>query len=131
MSSESAPPPSTRLGLAVAALVLGLASIGLSFLLIGGLLGVIGVVLALIHIIQRPEQRRGMAISGVILSIFGIVASIGFGALYYIVINDAVSSMAMGGQAQKWIGVESPDFTVTTLDGETFKLSDFRGRRVI
>ena len=131
MSSESAPPPTSRMGLAIAALVLGVLSIFLSFLLVGGLLGVAGIALAMIHLIQRPEQRRGMAISGVVLSLFGVIASVGFGVLYFFVLNDTLSSMMEAGQSQKWVGVESPDFTVTTMDGQTFKLSDFSGRRVI
>ena len=135
MSTESVGPPEqnprARLGLAVAALVLGLASIALSIFVVGGLAGAVGLALALMHLFRRREQPRVMAVIGLFLSIFGVVASVGFGTLYYVVINDVVSSIALGGEAQKWVGAESPDFTVTTLDGQTFKLSDFRGRRVV
>jgi peroxiredoxin len=120
-----------RLGLAVTALVLGLASIGLSIVVIGGLIAVAGLVLAVVHLVRRPEQPRGMAFAGLTLSLVGFVASAGFGFLYYSFVDDIIGSMANGGEAQKWIGRESPDFTVTTLDGQTFKLSDFRGKRVV
>jgi peroxiredoxin len=72
-----------------------------------------------------------MAVAGLTLSLIGFVASAGFGLLYYRFVDDIIGSMANGGEAQKWVGRESPDFTVTTLDGQTFKLSDLRGKRVV
>ena len=125
------PLPTARLGLAVTALVLGLTSIGLSIVLVGGLIGVAGLVFAGTHLLRRPEQPRGMAVAGLILSIVGFVASAGFGVLYYRLADDVMGSLAPAGGAQKWVGRESPDFTVTTIDGQTFKLSDFRGKRVV
>jgi peroxiredoxin len=47
------------------------------------------------------------------------------------VIDNVIGSMAGGAGLQKWVGKPSPDFSVTTLDGQTFKLSDFRGKRVV
>jgi peroxiredoxin len=123
--------PRARLGLAVAALVFGLLSAGLSIVIVGGLAGIAGLVLALAHLLRRPEQPRGMAYTGLILSSVGVVASIGFGLFYYTIADDVFNSMSNGGEARKWIGRESPDFTVTTMDGQTFRLSDFRGKRVV
>jgi peroxiredoxin len=135
MSAESPVPPqqlpTARLGLAVTALVLGLSSIGLSIVVVGGLIGLVGLVFAVVHLLCRPEQPRGMAVAGLVLSILGFVASAGFGVLYYKVAGDVISSMGVGGEAQKWVGRESPNFTVTTFDGQIFKLSDFRGKRVV
>jgi peroxiredoxin len=125
------PAPRARLGLAVAALVFGLLSVGLSIVIVGGLAGLVGLVLALVHLLRRQDQPRSMAYTGLILSFVGVVASIGFGVFYYTVVGDVFTSMANGGQAHKWEGRESPDFTVTMMDGETFKLSDFRGKRVV
>ncbi|HEX4999619.1 MAG TPA: redoxin domain-containing protein [Terriglobia bacterium] len=123
------PAPPERLGLAIAALVLGILAVVLSFVLIGGLVGLVGLAIALTHIIRRPDQRRGMAIGGLVLSVLGCLASVGFGVVYYNVIKNVIDSM--GGETQKWVGVEAPDFTVTTMDGEIFRLSDFRGKRVV
>jgi thiol-disulfide isomerase/thioredoxin len=36
----------------------------------------------------------------------------------------------LGGGIHKWEGVRAPDFTVTTLDGNTLRLGDLRGKRV-
>jgi peroxiredoxin len=123
-------PEPSRLGLAVAALVLGVVSIPLSVALIGGLAGLVGLFLALAHIIWRPRERRGMAIAGVILSVMGMTATVGMGTLYYKYLGEVISTLA-GGRLKEWEGVEAPDFAVTTLDGKTFRLSDFRGKRVI
>jgi len=135
MSSEyvlppaQAPPP--RPGLAVAALVLGLASVGLSIVVVGGLIGLVGLVVAVMCLVRRPGQARNMALIGLLLSFIGFVASVGFGALYYMVADNVLTSMSNGGETQKWIGREAPDFTITTIDGETFKLADLRGKRIV
>jgi|KBSSwiStaDraftv2_1062776.scaffolds.fasta_scaffold01136_3 peroxiredoxin len=118
-----------RLGLAVAALVFGLLSVGMSIVIVGGLAGIVGLVLAVMHLRRRPDQPRSMAYTGLVLSLAGVVASIGFGVFYYTMVDDVLTSI--GSQANKWVGRESPDFTVTTMDGQTFKLSDFRGKRVV
>jgi peroxiredoxin len=125
------PPPTPRLGFAIAAFVTGLAALGLSFVIVGGLLGVVGLVLGGIHILRRPDQPRGMAIGGLALSIVSIIASVGFGFLYYNVAQNIIASMAAAASFPEWVGVQSPDFTVTTMDGETLKLSDLRGKRVV
>ena len=135
MSPESAVPPqplpAVRLGLAITALVLGFVSIGLSIVLLGGLVAIAGLAFGVAHLLRRPGQPRGMAVAGLALSLVGFVASAGFGVLYYMAVDRVVNSMSQGGEALKWVGKESPDFTVTTIDGKTFRLSDFRGKRVV
>jgi peroxiredoxin len=126
-----APAPPERLGLAITALVLGAVSVALSLVVVGGVAGLAGAIVALTHLIRRRDQRRGMAVGGLILSFVGVVASVGLGVVYYNVVGGYVRMLAKGNEVQKWVGVESPDFTVKTMDGETFKLSDFRGKRVI
>ena len=132
LPASAAPPtaPSPSRGLAIASLILGAVSVVLSFLLIGGAVALAGVVLASIHL-WRARQSRNIAVGGFVLSVFGLAASIGFGVLYYTIINDVARSVAQGGQALEWIGVQSPDFSVTTVDGRPIKLSDFRGKRVV
>jgi len=135
MSPESTVPPQSppiaRLGLAVTALVLGLLSVGLSVVLVGGLIGVAGLVFAVVHLLRRPEQPRGMAVAGMVLSIVGFVASAGFGVLYFAIADRVMDSISQGNEHSAWVGKESPDFAVTTIDGQPFRLSDFRGKRVV
>jgi peroxiredoxin len=128
LSTDSRQQP--HLGFAVAALVVGILSVLLSFLLVGGLLGLAGIVLAIAHF-RQTMQPRGMAISGLVLSILGIVATAGFGALYYTVFDSLQRSLVDRGAIQKWVGVKAPDLTVTTLDGDTLRLSDLKGKRVV
>jgi peroxiredoxin len=130
-AAPSEPLPTGRLGFAVTALVLGLVSIGLSIVLVGGLIAMAGLAFGLAHLLRRPGQPRGMAVAGLVLSFVGFVASAGFGVLYYVAFDRVMNSIADGSGASEWIGKESPDFTVTTIDGQIFKLSDFRGRRVV
>ena len=71
-----APPtaPSPNRGLAIAALILGAVSVVLSFLLIGGAVALVGVVLACIHL-WRGRQPRNIAVGGFVLSAFGLAAT--------------------------------------------------------
>ena len=120
-----------RLGLAITALVMGILSVLSSPVAVGVLLGVLGLVFGLVHL-RRPDQPRGMAIGGLTLSAIGILASLGFGFLYYTAYRMARDSMGSSDSALKvWEGVEAPDFTVTSLDGETLTLSELDGKRVV
>jgi peroxiredoxin len=125
------PPPTPRLGFAIAALVTGLAAMGLSLVIVGGLLGVVGIVLALIHLVRRPDQPKKMAMGGLALSILSIVASMAFAMAYYTAAMNIVASMRKAASFPEWVGVQSPDFTVTTMDGQTLKLSELKGKRVV
>lgn len=124
-----------QLGLAIAALVLGILSLVLSFMVVGSLLGAFGLVFGLIHL-RRPKQPRGMAISGLTLSVIGILVSISFGFIYFNAYREWIgtsflTSMGSGSALQAWEGVEAPDFTVTSLDGEVLTLSELKGKRVV
>jgi len=119
-----------QLGLAITALVLGILSFALSFVVVGALLGIIGLVFGLIHL-RRPHQPRGMAVCGLALSVIGILGSILFGMLYFSFFRTMLGSGGKAGALQAWEGVKAPDLTVTSLQGETLKLSDLKGRRVV
>jgi cytochrome c biogenesis protein CcmG/thiol:disulfide interchange protein DsbE len=136
--SSSAPPlptvrhPSAQ-GLAIAALVLGILALVLSFLLVGALCGVIGIVLGIIHLRQKNPPRP-MAWCGIILSIVGIVAAVAFGGLYYYGYQQFQAAMGEEGASEdvgSWEGVIAPDIQVKTLDGQTLMLSELKGRRVV
>jgi peroxiredoxin len=126
-------PPST--GLALASLVLGILAVALSFLVIGAVLGLIGLALALVHFSRKRGPVR-MAGWGVGLSLLGIAASVGFALLYVSFFHIFQKAMQSASQGQKqdfaqWEGVAAPDFSVTNLDGQTIRLSDLKGKRVV
>jgi peroxiredoxin len=141
------PPPalhaaqsSPRLGLAIASLVLGILAFLSSFLVIGALFGLIGLILGVGHVLRR-QGRNAMAWTGVVLSVLSIVIGTGFGVIYFKAINSpefkkafeaAMSGAGQGGNVfEKWKGVAAPDFTVTTLDGKAIKLGELKGKRVV
>jgi hypothetical protein len=130
------PPQSSRRSLAIASLVLGILAMLLSLFLIGAVLGAIGLVLGLIHIRGRLG-RNAMAWWGVGLSIAGVAAAIACGCYYYQTYQKMDDLLGISRRAKAieqrdaWEGVPAPDFEVRTLDGETVRLSDLRGKRVV
>jgi peroxiredoxin len=133
MEPSALPPataPSTRIGFAITALVLGLLAFVLSFALVGAVCGLIGLALGIIHL-RRREHARGMAWSGVILCVLGILASGLFAGLYYLAYQKYQQATESGSTAEEWEGVVAPNISVTTLDGSTLALSDLKGKRVI
>jgi peroxiredoxin len=85
---------------------------------------------------RRPAA---MAAAGTILSAIALIAAIGLGAFYYtaykqfkVFVKEIQSESNQNTAAlNTWQGVLAPDFSVTTLDGQTMKLSQFRGKRVV
>ena len=133
--APGSPPPvaPARSGLAIASLVLGTLAVCLSFILLGGLLGLVGLALALVHI-GRKRGRNGMAWWGFGLSLLGVLAAIGFGALYYHgfkYVRQAMEEAETGTDLTEWEGVLAPDLKVTTLDGKKIALSELKGKRVV
>jgi hypothetical protein len=92
--AQSAFPPPT--GLALASLALGIAAVGLSFLLIGFLLGAVGIALGFAYL-GKKRGPKSMARWGVSLSVLGILASVGFAVLYVYAFRQIRSSMAGAG----------------------------------
>ncbi len=144
---DSQPPPQptasvprSRTGLATACLVLGLLSVFSSILLVGALFGLGALLVGMLHISKR-RSPNGLAWAGMALSLLGIGLSIGLGVLYFKGFNTlrtrwteestAVSKESSDPDFAGWIGAELPEFTVTALDGEKLKSSQWRGRRVI
>lgn len=127
---------SPRLGLAVASLVLGILALLSSVLVIGAVFGLIGLILGIAHFMRR-QGRNGMAWAGVILSVLGMVASVAL-LVAYVPIAKKVLAELRGGdwgsdqtEFAEWQGVLAPDFAVTTLDGQTIRLSELKGKRVV
>ena len=120
------------LNLAIAALVLGVASIPFSLLLIGGIYGLIGLVLAIVHL-KRKYPLRATAVWGLSLSSLGLLFSAGLGAHYiwsFLRIRESVSAMRSE-RFDHWLDTQAPDFSVKDLDGNEIRLSGLKGRRVI
>jgi peroxiredoxin len=134
-TSDPAPPPAPTMGLAIASLVLGILSLTLSFLIVGGLLGLAGLALGAAHLAKK-RRPAVMARWGVILSVLGLIASVSFAGLYYSAYRELAAMMESASQSaapdfSRWEGVEAPDFTVTTLEGQTIRLSGLKGKRVV
>lgn len=138
VEAEILPDPAARhSGLAIASLVLGILGILLSILLIGGLLALVGIILGGIDLARR-NARKAVAGWGLGLSIAGLLITIlmGFGYLYaYRTAQGFITGLAdmdfSGLDTEQWTGVVAPDFTVTTLDGDSITLGDLQGKRVI
>lgn len=134
--SENALPESNRppIGLAIASLVLGILAVVLGLFLVGGVLGVLGILLATLHL-RRSRASRRMAWSGLVLSLVGLSIAGAMTPFYIRFIKELKTTMAeMEKNAVKvdeWIGVPAPDFTVTTVDGESITLSELKGKRVV
>ena len=123
------------LGLAVASLVLGLISLPFGLFVIGFIPGLIGLILAIVHL-RKKRLFRAMATWGLVLSCLGCLASAGFGTYYGISIYTAYKHMGdmdfgESGMFDEFIGIESPDFTMTDIQGNETKLSELKGKRVI
>jgi peroxiredoxin len=143
---DSQPPASTvslprpRTGLATACLLLGLLSIFSSLLLVGALFGLLALFLGALHLAKR-RGPNGLAWTGMALSLLGIGLSLGLGALYWKGFEElrsrwAAESSTASPEAEEpafadWLGGAVPEFSVTTLKGETLRSRDWRGRRVV
>ncbi|MBI1758517.1 MAG: DUF4190 domain-containing protein [Actinobacteria bacterium] len=75
-------------GMAIAALVLGIVSIFMSFTIwVGAITGIVGLILGIVGISQSKRNQaggRGMAIAGVVTSVIGLVLAV---ALTIILVN--------------------------------------------
>ena len=139
LASESEPPPiklpsglQAGIGLAVASFVLGLISLPLSFLVIGAGTGLIGLILAIVHLSKRLPLKA-MAVWGLVLSVVGGMAGTGFGVFYGISIHKTYSMMQEWEDAQfeEYIGTAAPDMTLMDLEGNKITLSELKGKRVV
>lgn len=136
-------------GFATAAMALGAIALSTSFLLIGGVFGLVGFTLGVISLAFR-RPGKAMAFTGIGLSLAGVLIAGLLGHTWYeaagpqaqekiltALFGDAAEDEeeskgpSLSESAERWVGVQAPDWTVTTLSGETVRLSELRGRRVI
>jgi len=120
------------LGPAVTSLVLGIISIPFSLFLIGGVCGLVGLVLAIVHLRKR-YFLRSMAWWGLSLSIAGLLATAGFAIYVFSEIRQIKETMTMieSQSYDEWIGTEAPNFALKDLENNSITLSALRGRRVV
>lgn len=130
-------PEKHRLGLAIASLVLGILSVGFFIsVIVGSLLGLVGLVLGIVHLVKKRPYLRKMAWAGVCLSLAGIILSGLCGYFYFTWYKRMKIFMNLTGMTGKkeldrWVGVKAPELVITDIDGNVVKLSDLKGRRVI
>jgi len=117
------------LGLAVASFVLGLISLPLSLFVIGAGTGLIGFILAIIHL-SKKLPLKAIAVCGLVLSLVGGTAGVAFGVLYGLSIYKGYSMM-QDAAFEEYIGAVAPDMTLTDLEGNKVTLSELKGKRVV
>jgi thiol-disulfide isomerase/thioredoxin len=124
-------------GFAVAAFVCGVFALIWAMIAIGGLFGLAGLVLGVVHL-RRSDANRGLAKWGVALSSVGIVGSLLATALYVwlfsyggATMRSRVAGGSDGVRWDDWAGVAAPAVTVRTVDGGEVALESLKGRRVV
>lgn len=90
MVSDGVTQPQSN-GLAIAALVLGICSVALSFAF-GGLLGVLGLIFGIIAL--KKNQSKGMALTGIITGAVGIL----IGLIFLVIFSIAIALGVQEGQ---------------------------------
>jgi len=94
------------------------------------------------HVAQRPSfPTSGLTLWGLILGYLNIAATICLWIFWLSPLLQALpdvieqlaemTAVSSNELADDWVGKPAPDFTVTTLSGESITLSDLKGRRVI
>jgi peroxiredoxin len=128
----------TGVGIAVASFVLGLVSLLLSLFVIGVIFGIVGLVLGIVHLSKRMPLFKAMAVWGVLLSLIGSMANIGFGVFYgikihqvFVAVRERQSEGEIQPQAQEYIGMAAPEINLTDMDGNEIVLSQLKGKRVV
>jgi peroxiredoxin len=125
-------PAPPAIGFAVASLSLGIIAVFMSFLLVGIVAGLLGLVFGLLQL-ARTRAGRGMAWWGASLSLVGLLLGGACAGWYYHVVHELRSRGGGddGPDYTVWHGQPAPELEVTTLDGQTLKLSELKGRRVV
>jgi hypothetical protein len=99
--------PAPKNGIGIAALVLGILAVLTGFFLIGGLLGLVAIVLGFIGSGRAKRglaTNRGMAITGIVLGLVGVLVSVAvlaFGAFVGSQVQDCTQLAAQGASEEQ------------------------------
>lgn len=111
--------------LAIASLVIGLIAVILSSFLIGGILGLIGLGIAITCVVKNTEQP-GVAVCGFALCFAAVFAGIKLGAFDLQSEEEGANPIDV-----EWAGVPAPNFEVTDIQGNKIRLNELKGKRVV
>jgi len=126
LDEVSSPPPGAAIGLAVAALILGIVSTAMSVIVTGFIFGLVGLILG---IIALRGAHKPMAGWGIGLSLAGMLFSCVFGLIYYAGAMKNKSSDLFS-REHSLLNKPAPDFNISDVNGSTYKLSSLKGRGV-
>ena len=127
LDEVSSPPPGPAIGLAVAALVLGIVSTAMSVIVTGFIFGLVGLILG---IIALRGAHKPMAGWGIGLSLAGMLFSCVFGLIYYAGVMKKNKSSDLFSGEHSLLNKPAPDFNISDVNGSTYKLSSLKGRGV-
>jgi peroxiredoxin len=139
MAEENVNPETTlpkgmekAIGLAVTSLVLGIISLPLALIAVGAVTGLAGLIVGIIHL-RKKLAFRATAITGLVLSAAGLTAGAAMGTLYGIGIYQTHKEMSELREEQQveYTGTAVPDITFKGIDGNTIRLADLKGKRVL
>jgi thiol-disulfide isomerase/thioredoxin len=127
--------------MAIAAIAAGVVGVFLSPFLLGFGVGALGLGFGIAHFAGRRQPRIWAGL-GTAVSLFAMIASLGFGFVYYKVLSDEFrllpssrsSTPPATSRDTEWdsaLGAPAPGVRVTTLRGETIDLAALRGRLVV
>jgi peroxiredoxin len=120
-------------GLAIASFVLGVLAVLLGLFVIGGVLGIAGLILGVIHL-ARSRSRRVLAGWGIGLSAIGLALTIAVAVLFWMVVKPMIENFGTEGdsfRSSAWIGKPVPEMTLTALDGSTIRTAEWKGHPVV
>lgn len=114
---QRAPEQESKMGLAIASMVIGILSLTLCCVF-GSLLGIIGLILGIVALAKK-QKGVGMAISGIVTSVLGFL--VGVLILIYVIVVAAATSAIMTSYEEM---VDDPSFRSFIESGE-FDIEDF------
>lgn len=135
MSDMIQPPPIPKRSdssgaLAWACLGLGIAALLFGLFVIGGLAGLAGLIVGIIHL-KKHASYRAAAMWGVGLSVSGMMMTVAVLVCFWLYVRPLFLGMSeAGGSAfnpEEWIGKPVPALSLSTLDGQVINLADLKG----
>lgn len=130
------PPPQSGApsgGLAIGSLVLGVLAVVLGLFVVGGVLGLAGLIMGVVHL-ARSRSHRAVAVWGLGLSAVGMALTAAVAIFLWMLIRPIVESSITARDsfdASAWIGEPVPEMTLTALDGRIVRSAEWKGHPVV